>query len=119
MEPSISKIALPNGKQLIFEDDVDLPGGERLVSVKDVTKDINFESAMDSIKSAAELLLQTFGDLSRRPDGCELEFGIKLSAAAGAILAKASAEANFSVKLTWSPAKEPAAAASSTASPGK
>lgn len=30
-----------------------------------------------------------------------MQFGIKLSAAAGAVIAKAGSEANFAVKLNW------------------
>jgi hypothetical protein len=35
------------------------------------------------------------------PSGGEVEFGIKLSGEVGAILAKASGEANISVTLKW------------------
>ena len=32
----------------------------------------------------------------------EIEFGVKLNAAAGAVIAKTSAEGHLTVKLTWS-----------------
>ena len=35
------------------------------------------------------------------PDGHEIEFGIKLNAEAGAIIAKTSAEGHFSVRMSW------------------
>ena len=37
------------------------------------------------------------------PDRIELEFGVKLAGAAGAIIAKTAAEGHFTVKLSWAP----------------
>ena len=33
----------------------------------------------------------------------EIEFGVKLSAEAGALIARTAADAHLTVKLTWSP----------------
>lgn len=65
------------------------------------TANERFETALAGARRAAEKTLATFRDLSLRPDGVELEFGIKLNAAAGAVIAKAATEAHLQVKLTW------------------
>lgn len=101
METKVARLQLGDGRELFFEDNVDLPvRGERLTSI-DIIPDINLEKSLDTIKSAANQLIDTFASLSKQPDECELIFGIKLSAAAGAIIAKAGAEANFTVKMKW------------------
>ena len=46
-----------------------------------------------------------------RPTTVELEFGIKLDAEAGALVARAGAEASFNVKLIWQREARPAPAA--------
>ncbi|WP_405643887.1 CU044_2847 family protein [Streptomyces sp. NBC_00019] len=62
-----------------------------------------FEAALDGVRAAAESALRVFRDGSLRPDSVELEFGVKLSAEAGAVIAKGSAEGHLVVKLSWSP----------------
>lgn len=109
MEPGLSRLLLPDGRVVIFEDDVDFPSGERLVSITDLGQKIDFRSSLESLKSAANLLLETFHSLIEKPDECEIEFGVKLSAAAGAVLAKAGGEASFRVKMKWAAEKSPAA----------
>lgn len=59
------------------------------------------ESALDSVREAAQATLETLGKLS--PQTVEVEFGIKLAGEAGALIAKTSAEGHFTVRLSWSP----------------
>jgi Trypsin-co-occurring domain 1 len=59
------------------------------------------EDSLDVVKPAAEALVDKLKNLASAPDEVGIEFGIKLSAEAGAFIASASTEANFSVKLTW------------------
>lgn len=59
----------------------------------------SFEHAIDKIKPVADAVLRKLRDL--QPDGLEVEFGVKLSAEAGAFLASAASEANFKIKMTW------------------
>ncbi|AKJ13384.1 hypothetical protein ABB07_26150 [Streptomyces incarnatus] len=73
-----------------------------------------FEGALDGVRSAAQSALRVFRDGSLRPDSVELEFGVKLTAEAGAVIAKGAAEGQLVVRLAWSsrrPGAEPAAAA--------
>jgi hypothetical protein len=60
-----------------------------------------YEQAIDSIRPAAESIIVRMRELVEPPDVIDLEFGIKLSADIGAFLASTSAEAQFTLKLTW------------------
>lgn len=61
----------------------------------------SFEKAMGTVKPAADTIVKNINSLDVKPDEIEVEFGIKLSAEAGAFLAAAGAEANFKITLTW------------------
>ncbi|MCK1821698.1 hypothetical protein MTQ10_19280 [Streptomyces sp. XM83C] len=80
-------------------------GGSRLVARGDgaVQASRTFEGALDGVRAAAESALRVFRDGTLRPDGVEIEFGVKLSAETGAIIAKGTAEGHLVVRLTWSP----------------
>ncbi|MGQ4424065.1 CU044_2847 family protein [Streptomyces violaceoruber] len=66
-----------------------------------------FEDSLDGVRAAAASALRVFRDGSLRPDAVELEFGVKLSAEAGAVIAKGSAEGHLVVRLNWSPEPSP------------
>lgn len=59
------------------------------------------EEAIDKIKPAAQSIITQLRGLHDEPDEVAVEFGIKLSAAAGAFVASASVEANYKVSLKW------------------
>jgi hypothetical protein len=61
----------------------------------------SFETALEKLKPAAAAIIGKLRDLSEPPDKIEVEFGIKLHADAGVVLAAAGAEANYTVTLTW------------------
>ena len=65
----------------------------------------NFDSAVAQIKPGVEALMAQLGDLSRKPDHVSLEFGIKFTAGADALIAKSSVEGNVKVTLSWQAAK--------------
>ncbi|GAA2569681.1 CU044_2847 family protein [Streptomyces lienomycini] len=83
--------------------------GARLVSRGDgpARAARTFEESLDGVRAAAASALRVFRDGSLRPDSVELEFGVKLSAEAGAVIAKGSAEGHLVVKLSWSPEPSP------------
>ncbi|MFI1102000.1 CU044_2847 family protein [Streptomyces melanogenes] len=62
-----------------------------------------FDSALEGIRAAAESALHVFRDGRLKPDAVELEFGVKLTAEAGAVIAKTAVEGHLMVKLSWSP----------------
>ncbi|MET9114191.1 CU044_2847 family protein [Streptomyces longwoodensis] len=80
--------------------------GSRLVARDNgvVQASRTFEGALEGVRAAAESALRVFRDGSLRPDGVEIEFGVKLSAETGAIIAKGTAEGHLVVKLSWNPA---------------
>ena len=63
-------------------------------------------SAMSTIHAVAQRVTATINAISERPSTVEVDFGLKLTAGADALVAKASTEASFIVKLTWTH-KEP------------
>jgi hypothetical protein len=70
-----------------------------------------FEDAFHNVREAAQSALAALrgGDLN--PDAVELEFGVKLNAAAGAVIAKTSVEGHLKVKMTWGQPSPPAGGA--------
>jgi hypothetical protein len=63
----------------------------------------SFEDALDRVRPMATSLvgkLRTMSDAAA-PEEVQVEFGIVLSAEAGAVLAAASAGANYKVTMTW------------------
>jgi Trypsin-co-occurring domain 1 len=65
------------------------------------TANATFESALQTVRCAAEGILHQLRSLAEPPDEVAVEFGVKMSAETGAIIAKASTEANFKINLTW------------------
>lgn len=85
---------------------VDEPAPEGVVKASragDVVKKAGqtFEDALDRIKPAASAIIAKLRGLTDPPDEIEVEFGLTLNAEAGAFVALAGAEANYSVTLTW------------------
>jgi len=103
----LSVMELPNGELLHFEQDNAAPGGVYPAGIVTATGVIDFRAALDSVRVAVGELFNTLSSLAQPPKTCELTFGLKLSAGAGFIVAKAQGEANFGVKMTWEP-KAPA-----------
>jgi Trypsin-co-occurring domain 1 len=60
-----------------------------------------FEQAISRVQPAAQALLAQLRALADAPDEVGVEFGLELSAEAGAFIAAASTSANFKVSLTW------------------
>ncbi len=91
---------LEGGSTILVE--VDLPEvgieragrGDQIIKAKE-----RFGDALEQIKPVAHAVFSKLGGLSA--DEIGVEFGIKLGAKAGVILASADTEANFTVSLTW------------------
>jgi len=95
----------------------DSPAGEVLVEIDErldvgiqrVARDergvaraaADLDKALDSVLPAAGRLFEKLETL--KPSSAALEFGIKLSAEAGALIAKTAGEAHFNVTLSWQP----------------
>ena len=77
---------------------------------------VSFERALAAVKDAASAALGQFQAMARKPDEVEIKFGVKLSAEAGAVIAKTGLEGQFEVKLKW---KQPSPAAGDPAPAGE
>lgn len=62
---------------------------------------LNFDQALDKVRPAANAIIGKLRKLSDPPDEIEVEFGLKMSAEAGAVVAAAGIEANYTVTLKW------------------
>jgi hypothetical protein len=60
-----------------------------------------FEQAVARVQPAAQALVSRLRALADAPEEIGVEFGLELSAEAGAFIAAASSTANFKVTLTW------------------
>lgn len=69
----------------------------------------SFGTALGHVRAAASVALARFREMDTRPDEIALEFGVKLTTEAGAVIAKTAAEGHLKVCLTWRrPGTEPA-----------
>jgi Trypsin-co-occurring domain 1 len=59
------------------------------------------DRAMDTVRAMAERTKKAVESLDAKPDDIEVTFGIKLTAEAGALIAKVGGEAQLEVKLAW------------------
>ena len=98
-----------SGELIFVEVEESVPGGgtRRGLFPSEVVEraQTSFEDALDRARPMANTLVEKLGDIAdsagRVPDEMQVEFGIVLSAEAGAVLAAASAGANFKVTMTW------------------
>jgi Trypsin-co-occurring domain 1 len=101
MTTELVAVQLADGSQLMVEvDQPPPPVGVEAVGLGDGKIDLG--AALEQIKSAAIEVQDKLRSIAVPPESFELSFGIKLSASAGVILAKAGTEANFTVKMNWS-----------------
>ena len=106
---AVAKFQAADGSAVLVElDDDDGLGLERVSRGSDgvVTATQRIEDALAQIRPAAQAVLAEMKALS--PDKVSVEFGIKLTAAAGAVIAKTEAEGHFSVTLEWERSTAPA-----------
>ena len=102
---TLVRLQTATGDSILVEIDAPSGGTEKRVSRKDLieTGRHKLEEAFDAIWPVAAALAARVGELAVRPEQVQLEFGIKLSAEAGAFIAKTGLEGNFKVALTWKP----------------
>jgi hypothetical protein len=63
-----------------------------------------FEAALAEVMPVVNVLTSRLQELVERPNSVGLEFGIKFTAGADAMIAKTSMEGNVKVTLTWTSA---------------
>jgi hypothetical protein len=99
----VVRFELDDESGILVEVDDDAPGLARVSRSQDgvLAAGKRLTDALDGVREAAEASMRVLSRLS--PETLELEFGVKLSGEAGALIAKTAAEGHFKVKLTWSP----------------
>lgn len=114
MAESIVAAQLKSGEALLFEVDEPSPYGITAVSLSSASHSIDertgmveLDKALTGVRSAAAQVLDAMRSIPVTPDTCEIAFGVKLSGTVGAIIAKASTEANFTIKLVWNKKADP------------
>ncbi|MGH3826416.1 MAG: CU044_2847 family protein [Pseudonocardiaceae bacterium] len=97
------RFELAEGSTVLVEVDEDNLGIERISRSRDgmVEAGHRLTEALGSVRDAARESMEVLRTLS--PGRIELEFGVKLTGEAGAIIAKTAAEGHFTVRLTWEP----------------
>ena len=75
------------------------PGRDSSTLVEKADK--SFEDATAAVIPAADSLITRLRSIKAPPDEVAVEFGVQLSAQAGAFIAAVAAEANFTVSMTW------------------
>jgi hypothetical protein len=103
---------LEDGTNILIEiDDVEQGGLVKASLSETVVKaQQSLEKSLEKVKPAAQYIIKQIRELHDSPDEVQVSFGLKLSADAGAVLASASAEANYTVTLKWAKEKEEASA---------
>ena len=80
--------------------DGDVPRGLGASELADKAQQ-TFESAISKIRPLAAAVIGKLRELQDSPEQVSVEFGIKLSAASGVVLASTAIEANFKISATW------------------
>ena len=75
--------------------------GDTIVRAKET-----LEEALNNVLPVTKSLVEKLRSTGNKPDQIEVSFGVKLSTIAGAVIASASAEANFGVTVRWTGKKE-------------
>ena len=98
------KFDIEGDTSVIVEEDVyERPYEERVGRGRDavIKAAQTLEEALYQIKLGTEKLVSKLRQISESPDGIEVEFGIKMTAEVGAIIAASGVEGNFKVTLKW------------------
>ncbi|WP_405653425.1 CU044_2847 family protein [Streptomyces sp. RK9] len=93
------------GAHVVLADVDDDGSGARLVSRGEgpALAARTFEASLGPVRTAAESALRVFRDGELAPDSVEIEFGVRMTAEAGAVIVKGSGEGHLLVRLSWSP----------------
>lgn len=117
---TVVEMPLEDGSTVLVEVAEDEQRLQRVGRAGSVVRDTaeTLEEALRRVKPAVTTVLHQISDLATPPDTVKIEFGVKLTAEAGVVIAKAATEANFKLSLEWSPAKpKPADSPGETAPP--
>ena len=94
---------LEEGGNIVIEIDEPETGGTVRAGREDKIEKAKetFEDALNKVLPATKTVVEKLRNMTSRPDEIEVTFGVNLSTVAGAIIASASAAANFGVTVRW------------------
>jgi hypothetical protein len=98
------EVPLETGGCLLVEVDEDLePGVVRVGRAGEVaaTARQTLETSLDQLKPLATAVIDRLRGLAHPPHEVNVEFGVKLTAHAGMVIAASGGEANLTVRLCW------------------
>lgn len=103
---------LQDGTALLVVRDRESEGVGRASRAGDIVEAAasSFGGALSSVRKAALEAMQEFRRHADAPDEVELEFGVLLTAEAGAVIAKTGVEGHLKVTMTWKRDAQPGAA---------
>ncbi|MEV6956462.1 CU044_2847 family protein [Streptomyces sp. NPDC051183] len=92
----------PDGTSLLIEAEDDAPGLQRISRDDDgvVQAGRRLQDALNEVRPAIRSVIDSVRSLG--PDEYEVEFGMKLNAESGVVIAKTAIEGHFNVKIHWS-----------------
>jgi Trypsin-co-occurring domain 1 len=103
------KFPLADGNVIVVEvDEPETSGTVRASRSDDMIDEAKqtFEQSLNTIRTSTESIINKLQTLIHQPDEIEMEFGFNMSGEFGAVIAKATAEANYKVTLRWQSAKQ-------------
>jgi hypothetical protein len=99
-KPKLLEVSPAEGKDPISIEVTEVEG-ERGGVVQAGGGKISFEAMLGRIKPFCESIIDTFEELTKKPDSASAEFGLRVSAEGNLFIVKASGEATLKVTLTW------------------
>ena len=101
---------LEEGGSIVVEvDEPESAGTIRAARGETIAKaEKTFEEALNKVLPVTKSIVEKLRSFGNEPDEIEICFGVKLNTVAGAVIASASAEANFDVTVRWTGKKEEA-----------
>src|SRR5215470_7852924 len=101
---------LEEGGSIVVEvDEPESAGTIRAARGETIAKaEKTFEEALNKVLPVTKSIVEKLRSIGSKPDEIEISFGVKLNTVAGAVIASASAEANFGVTVRWSRTTEEA-----------
>lgn len=98
----LARFPLDDGGSVLVEIEP-VVGTTRLGKREDLIEDArtSFDKALSNVRGAATAALTQFRSMSQQPTEVEIKFGVKLTAEAGAIIAKTGLEGTLEVTLRW------------------
>lgn len=94
---------LEDGSSVVIEVDEPETGGTVRAGRNDTLAKAKetLEDALDKVLPVTKSVVEKLRSIGNKPDEIEVAFGVKLTTTAGAVIASATAEANFDVTLRW------------------